>query len=62
MPRTEPDAVLDDPDEVATRAVELATSGSVDSVCVHGDSRRAVATARAVRSALERAAIAVRPV
>jgi UPF0271 protein len=60
--RDEPDAVLHDPDEVAGRAVELARSGSVDSVCVHGDSPGAVATAHAVRAALEAAGFDVRPV
>src|SRR3954451_11502485 len=54
VPRGEPGAVLEDPDEIASRAVELA--GGVDSVCVHGDGPTAVAAARAVRSALEAAA------
>ena len=49
-PRDRPGAVLDDPDEVARHAVRLAAT--VDSVCVHGDGRHAVATARAVRRAL----------
>jgi UPF0271 protein len=53
VPRGRPGAVLEDPDEIATRAVELAPA--VDSVCVHGDGATAVAAARAVRSALEAA-------
>jgi UPF0271 protein len=48
--------------EVARRAVEMARSGQVESVCVHGDSRGAVRTARAVRAALEADGIDVRPV
>jgi len=51
LPRDQPGAVLEDSDEVARRAVELA--GSVDSLCVHGDTPGAVAHARAVRAALE---------
>jgi UPF0271 protein len=51
--RTEPGAVLTDGDLIASRAVELA--GSVDSVCVHGDTPGAVAHAHAVRRALEAA-------
>ena len=51
LPRDVAGAVLDDPDAVAGRAVELA--GAVDSVCVHGDSPGAVRTARSVRQALE---------
>jgi UPF0271 protein len=50
VPRGRPGAVLDDSEEIAQRAVELA--GSVDSLCVHGDTPGAVAHARAVRVAL----------
>ena len=53
LPRDRPGAVLVDPDEIAARAVALA--GSVDSLCVHGDSPGAVASAAAVRRALEAA-------
>jgi UPF0271 protein len=53
VPRTEPGALLEDVDAIAAQAVDLA--GRVDSVCVHGDSPGAVATARAVRRALEAA-------
>ena len=55
LPRSEPGAVLDDPEAIARRAVDLAGSGRVDSVCVHGDGATAVATARRVRAALEAA-------
>ena len=51
LPRDRPGAVLSDPDEIAARAVGLA--GSVDSLCVHGDTPGAVASAVAVRRALE---------
>ena len=61
VPRGEPDSVLHDPQEVAARAVELARSGTVDSVCVHGDTPGAVATARAVRALLEATGFDVRP-
>jgi len=54
LPRSEPGAVLEDPDEIAARAVGLARAG-VDSVCVHGDGATAVETARRVRAALEAA-------
>ena len=53
LPRDRPGAVLHDPHRIAARAVELA--GSVDSLCVHGDSPGAVAAAREVRAALEAA-------
>jgi UPF0271 protein len=53
LPRDQPGAVLEDSDEIARRAVELAAS--VGSLCVHGDTPGAVAHARAVRAALETA-------
>ena len=62
LPRDRPGAVLTDAEEVAARAVAMARSGEVDSVCVHGDSPGAVRTARAVRIALEVEGIDVRPV
>ncbi len=62
LPRDQAGALVTDPDEVAHRAVLMARSGEFDSVCVHGDSPGAVATARAVRAALEADGIDVRPV
>ncbi len=52
VPRSEPGAVLTDPAAVAEQAVRLASSGTVRSVCVHGDSPGAVELAAAVRAAL----------
>jgi UPF0271 protein len=72
VPRTQPGALLDDPDLVAARAVRLARDGVVEAVdgtlvradaaslCVHGDSPSAVAVARAVRAALDSAGVEVR--
>ena len=57
LPRDAPGALVADPVAVATRAVELARE--VDSVCVHGDSPGAVATAGAVRRALGAAGLDV---
>ncbi len=53
VPRGRPGAVLDDSDEIARRAVDLAPT--VASVCVHGDTPGAVEHARACRASLERA-------
>ena len=73
VPRTQPNAVLDDPTAVAARVVRLATEGTVpavdgssievaaDSVCVHGDSPSAVGSARAVRDALTAAGVTLAP-
>jgi UPF0271 protein len=58
VPRDQPGALVTDTTLVAERAVELAAR--VDSVCVHGDSPGAVATATAVRRALGAAGLDVR--
>jgi len=72
VPRTEPGALLTDPDEVARRVVRTVTEGHVTavdgtevaltaaSVCVHGDTPGAVAMARAVRAALEAEGVTIR--
>ena len=72
VPRSRPGALLDDPELVAARAVQLAREGVVEaidgtivavyaaSLCVHGDSPAAVDLARAVRAALEAAGVEVR--
>ncbi|QLD12172.1 5-oxoprolinase subunit PxpA [Microbacterium oleivorans] len=72
VPRGAPGALLADPSEVADRALRLAVDARVVAVtgetipseavslCLHGDSPGAVAMARAVRSALDAAGVAVR--
>lgn len=59
VPRTEPGALLTDPVAVAAQAVELARSGAVRSLCVHGDSPGAPGLAAAVRAGLDEAGIPV---
>ncbi len=51
LPRADHGAVLSDPEVIAQNAVALA--GGVSSLCIHGDSPGAVATAEAVRRVLE---------
>lgn len=72
VPRSQPDALLHDPDDVTTRVLRLVRDGVVtavdgsdiavraESACVHGDSPGAVAMARAVRTGLERAGVELR--
>jgi UPF0271 protein len=72
VPRSDPGAVLHDPDAIANRAVRLARQGEIvavdgtvittqaRSLCIHGDTPDAVAIARAVRGALETAGVEVR--
>jgi UPF0271 protein len=50
-----------DPDETARRAVEFASAGKVESLCIHGDGPNAVELAAAVRAALEQAGVDVKP-
>jgi 5-oxoprolinase (ATP-hydrolysing) subunit A len=53
LDRSRPGAVLTDTDRIVANALALA--GTVDSLCLHGDTPGAVAHARAVREALESA-------
>jgi UPF0271 protein len=71
VPRSEPGALLHDPDEVTARLLRMISDGvvtavdgsdvrvSAESACVHGDSPGAVAMATAVRAGLDRAGIEV---
>ncbi|MBO9520427.1 MAG: LamB/YcsF family protein [Nocardioidaceae bacterium] len=61
VPRDQPGALVTEPDRIAANAVELARSGVVQTVCVHGDSPGAVVAAHAVRRALAAAGFEVRP-
>ena len=61
VPRTEPGALVEGADRVAANAVALANAGQVRTVCVHGDSPEAVATAHSVRTALVESGYDVRP-
>jgi UPF0271 protein len=63
MARTQPGALIHDPQQAALQALRLATEGisfdgqrvAVDTICIHGDSPQAVAIAGAVRQALQSA-------
>jgi 5-oxoprolinase (ATP-hydrolysing) subunit A len=71
-PRSEPGAVIADPDEASRQAVRLATEGLVraadgtdlavaaDTICIHGDGPDAVGLARRIRDGLQLAGIEVR--
>jgi UPF0271 protein len=73
VPRSEPGAVLHDPDEIAERMLRLAAEGVVtaidgselpltaETICVHGDTPGSVRIARAVRDALESSGLSVAP-
>ena len=60
VPRDQPGAVHHEPSVIAERALDMAKSGEVVSVCVHGDSPAAVRSAAEVRRTLELAGLTLR--
>jgi UPF0271 protein len=61
IPRGQPGAVLTDPARARENTVRLATGGSVDTLCVHGDTPGAVELAREVRATLDALALPAEP-
>ena len=73
VPRTEPGAVISEPEQVIKRSVMMVTEGSVfaangervsvaaQSLCLHGDTPGAVVLAARVREALIAAGVTIRP-
>ena len=71
LPRAQPGATIEAPEQAAERALRLARDGvvlslggrrlelSAQTLCVHGDGPHAAAVARAVREALERGGVRV---
>jgi 5-oxoprolinase (ATP-hydrolysing) subunit A len=71
IPRGQPGALVDNPDEAAERVVAMVEAAAVitptrkriktaiNSICVHGDSPHAVETARRVRARLELAGVTI---
>jgi UPF0271 protein len=52
VPRTEPGAVIHQPEEVLNRIVSLAARAGVETICVHGDTPGAAELASKIRAAL----------
>ncbi|MCS7044937.1 MAG: LamB/YcsF family protein [Gemmataceae bacterium] len=61
VPRSEPDALLTDPEEAARQAQALARDRGVRTLCVHGDHPDAVVFIRAVRAELLKDGVVLRP-
>jgi len=71
--RKRPGAVIHDPEDAARRVIRMVEENAIiaedgtrirthiDSICVHGDNPDAVATARTVRAALEKAGVRIAP-
>jgi len=72
IPRGQPGAMIHEPEQAARRVIGMIEAGAIitargtplptpiDSICVHGDSVHAVATARLIRTRLEEAGIALK--
>ena len=60
VPRGEPGAILLDESAISEQVVELARSGRIQTLCLHGDDPRAVALADLVLATFKREGIAVR--
>lgn len=73
VPRSQPGAVIHDPDEACRRVLQMAREGTVTcidgtvlnmrcaSVCVHGDNEAALAAVKKIRAALEQEGVILRP-
>ncbi|MEA3327522.1 MAG: 5-oxoprolinase subunit PxpA [Chloroflexota bacterium] len=68
MPRSQPGAVLHEPDAVASNAIRLVREGlkiedkviRMDTLCLHGDNTEALRNAQAVRRVLEAEGVEIR--
>ncbi len=59
-PRSEPDALITDPNEAAEQAVRVARTGA-DTICLHSDTPNSLEIAKAVRTGLEAAGFDLGP-
>jgi UPF0271 protein len=60
VPRSRPDAFVEDPAEAVRQALWLVRERGVRTLCVHGDNPRALAFVAELRAALEREGVAIR--
>ncbi|BCU78618.1 5-oxoprolinase subunit PxpA [Luteolibacter sp. LG18] len=60
VPRSQPDALIEDPAEACAQTLRLIRSGIADTVCLHGDGPHAVEFALALRQALSDAGIEIK--
>ncbi len=60
VPRSRPDAFVEDPAEAVRQVEWLVRQRGVRTVCVHGDNPEALAFVHALRAALERQGVAIR--
>ncbi len=61
VPRSRPNALIEDPEEAATQAEALIRTHGIRSLCVHGDNPQALGFVRGLREALGRRGISLQP-
>jgi 5-oxoprolinase (ATP-hydrolysing) subunit A len=61
VPRSRPDAFVEEPDAAVQQALWLIQQRGVRTLCVHGDNPHAVVFVRALRDALQRQDVIIRP-
>jgi UPF0271 protein len=61
VPRSRPDAFIEDPEEAVQQALVLFRQRGVRTLCVHGDNPQALEFVRRLRDALTRQGISIRP-
>jgi len=61
VPRSEPDAFIEDPEEASRQAARLAKENGVRTLCVHGDNPQALAFVKALRRSLTAAGFTIAP-
>lgn len=54
MSRLLPGAIIESPEDVARHAIELAKTGKMDTLCLHGDHPKAAENAKMLRDVLEK--------
>ncbi len=61
VPRSRPDAFVEDPDEAVRQAEQLMRQQGVRTLCVHGDNPQAIEFVQRLRQALARSGAVIRP-
>ena len=60
VPRSEPDAIVQDPADIEAQVLRLVREGRVATLCIHGDDPRAVANAQLVCRVLTQDGVSIR--
>jgi UPF0271 protein len=61
VPRTEANAMIDDPMEAVEQVLHLINTQGIETVCVHGDNPHAIEFVKQIRTELQQRNISIRP-